>query len=159
MFDPNIDDADLQRNALEAAAHTAGRDVRIGRASADAELENAFAALAEAHIGGLVVASNPLFNNLRDHVLKLTAGLKVPAIYELRQFVVEGGLMSYGPSITDVFRQIGDYAGRVLKGERPADLPVVQPAKFDMAVNLRTAKALGIDVPTSILVRANEVIE
>lgn len=92
-------------------------------------------------------------------MLKLTAGLKVPAVYEIRQFAVGGGLMSYGPSIPEIYRQIGDYAGRVLTGEKPSDLPVLQPAKFDMAVNLRTAKSLGIDVPTSILLRADEVIE
>jgi putative ABC transport system substrate-binding protein len=159
LFDPNIEMADLQRQALEAAALTAGREVRIVQASADAELEYAFATLAEAQVGGLVVASNPLFNSLRDHVLKLTAGLKVPAIYELRQFVVAGGLMSYGANIPEVYRQMGNYAGRVLKGERPADLPVLQPAKFDMSINLRTAKALGLEVPTSILLRADEVIE
>ena len=100
LFDPNIDTGDLERPALEAAARTVGREVRIAQASSDAELENAFATLTEAHIGGLVVASNPLFNNLRDHVLKLTAGLKVPAVYELRQFVVGGGLMSYGSQHT-----------------------------------------------------------
>ena len=124
-----------------------GREVRIAQASSDAELENAFATLKEAHIGGLVVASNPLFNNLRDRVLKLTAGLKVPAVYELRQIVVAGGLMSYGASVPDVYRQVGIYTGRVLKGEKPADLPVLQPTKFEMAVNLRTAKALGLEVP------------
>ena len=159
LFDPKVDDADLERQVLEAAARTAGREVRIVQASADAELENAFATLAEAHVGGLVVASNPLFNNLRDHVLKLTAGLKVPAVYEIRQFVVGGGLMSYGPSIPEIYRQVGNYAGRVLTGEKPSDLPVLQPAKFDMSINLRTAKALGIDVPTSILLRSDEVIE
>jgi putative tryptophan/tyrosine transport system substrate-binding protein len=159
LFDPKIDDADLARQALEAAARTSGREVWIVQASADAELENAFATLAEAHVGGLVVASNPLFNNLRDHVLKLTEGLKVPAVYEIRQFVVGGGLMSYGASIPEIYRQIGNYAGRVLTGEQPSDLPVLQQAKFDMSINLRTAKALGIDVPTSILLRADEVIE
>ena len=159
LFDPNIDTADLERSALEAAARTVGREVRVAQASSDAELENAFATLAEAHVGGLVVASNPLFNNLRNHVLKLTAGLKAPAIYENREFVVGGGLMSYGSNIPEVYRQIGNYAGRVLKGEKAADLPVLQPAKFDMAINLRAAKALGIDVPTSILLRSDEVIE
>lgn len=159
LFDPNIEMADLERQALEVAARTAGREVRIVQASADAELENAFATLAEAHVGGLVVASNPLFNNLRDRVLKLTAGLKVPAVYEIRQFVVGGGLMSYGPSIPEIYRQVGNYAGRVLTGEKPSDLPVLQPTKFEMSINLRTAKALGIDVPTSILLRSDEVIE
>ena len=105
------------------------------------------------------MASNPLFNNLRDHVLALTERSKLPAVYELRQLVAAGGLMSYGTNVPEVYRQIGVYAGRVLKGERPADLPVLEPTKFDMAVNLRTAKTLDINVPTSILLRANEVIE
>ena len=128
-------------------------------ASSDSDLEKAFTALAEAKVAGVAVASNPLFNNLRDRVLALTTRSKLPAVYELRQFVAAGGLMSYGTSVPDVYRQIGVYAGRVLKGEKPGDLPVLEPTKFDMAINLRTAKALGIDMPTSILLRANEVIE
>jgi putative ABC transport system substrate-binding protein len=128
-------------------------------ARSDGDLERAFTALAAAKVAGLAVASNPLFNNLRDHVLVLTTRSKLPAVYELRQFVAAGGLMSYGTNVPDVYRQIGVYAGRVLKGEKPGDLPVLEPTKFDMAINLRTAKALGIDMPTSILLRANEVIE
>jgi len=92
-------------------------------------------------------------------VLALTERSKLPAVYELRQLVAAGGLMSYGTNVPEVYRQIGVYAGRVLKGEKPADLPVLEPTKFDMAINLRTAKAQGIDMPTSILLRANEVIE
>ena len=92
-------------------------------------------------------------------MLALTTRSKLPAVYELRQFVEAGGLMSYGTNAPDVYRQIGVYAGRVLKGEKPGELPVLEPTKFDMAINLRTAKALGIDMPTSILLRANEVIE
>ena len=118
-----------------------------------------FTTLAEAKVAGLAVASNPLFNNLRDHVLALTERSKLPAVYELHQLVAAGGLMSYGTNVPEVYRQIGVYAGRVLKGEKPSDLPVLEPTKFDMAINLRTAKALGIDMPTSILLRANEVIE
>ncbi len=92
-------------------------------------------------------------------MLALTTGLAVPAIYEVREFAIAGDLMSYGTNIPEVYRQVGIYTGRVLNGEKPADLPVLQPAKFDMTINLRTAKALGIDVPTSILLRADEVIE
>ena len=105
------------------------------------------------------MAANPLFNNLRDHILALTTRLRLPAVYETREFVLAGGLMSYGTNVPEVYRQIGIYTGRVLKGEKPADLPVLEPTKFDMAINLRTAKAQGIDMPTSILLRANEVIE
>jgi putative tryptophan/tyrosine transport system substrate-binding protein len=159
VFDPKFEAADLERQAVETAARTIGREVRILEASSDGDLEKAFATLANAHVAGLVVGSTPLFNSLRDHVLALSARLKLPAVYEIREFVVAGGLMSYGPNVPEVYRQIGVYAGRVLKGERPADLPVLLPTKFDTAINLRTAKALGLDVPTSILLRADEVIE
>jgi putative ABC transport system substrate-binding protein len=159
LLDPKFDAADAQRQTVEAAGRAFGRQVRIVEASSDADLEKAFSTLAETKVAGLAVASNPLFNNLRDHVLALTTRSKLPAVYELRQFVAAGGLMSYGTSVPDVYRQIGVYAGRVLKGEKPEDLPVLEPTKFDMAINLRTAKALGIDMPTSILLRANEVIE
>ena len=159
LYDPNIDFADVGRRNVETAARTIGREVRIVEASKDADLEKAFATLAEAHVGGIVMAGNPVFNNLRDHLLALTTRLRLPAVHEAREFVLAGGLMSYGTNVPEVYRQIGIYTGRVLKGERPADLPVLEPTKFDMAINLRTAKAQGIDMPTSILLRANEVIE
>jgi ABC-type uncharacterized transport system substrate-binding protein len=159
LLDPNFDGAILQRQAVEMAGRAIGREVRIVEVSTDADLEKAFVILAEAHVAGLVVCANPLFNSIRDHVLALTARFTLPAIYEVREFTVAGGLMSYGTNVPDVYRQIGVYTGRVLKGERPADLPVLQPAKFDMAINLRTAKALGLDMPMSILLRADEVIE
>ncbi len=159
LFDPKIDMADLELHAVETAARTMGRDVRIVEVSTDADLEMAFVTLAEAHVTGLMVASGPLFTNFRQHVLSRTEQLKVPVIYDGRQFVTAGGLMSYGTSVPEVYRQIGIYTGRVLNGEKPADLPVLQPTKFEMSINLRTAKALGIDVPTSILLRSDEVIE
>jgi putative tryptophan/tyrosine transport system substrate-binding protein len=159
LFDPNIDDADVGRREIETAARRIGRDIRIVEASKDADLEKAFATLAEAHVGGVVMAANPLFNNIRDHLLALTTQLRLPAVHESREFVVAGGLMSYGTNVPEVYRQVGIYTGRVLKGEKPADLPVLEPTKFDMSINLKTAKALGIDMPTSILLRANETIE
>ena len=159
LYDPNFDFAVAGRHNVETAARTVGREVRIVEASKDADLEKAFATLAEAHVGGIVMAGNPVFNNLRDHLLALTTRLRLPAVHEAREFVLAGGLMSYGTNVPEVYRQIGIYTGRVLKGERPADLPVLEPTKFDMAINLRTAKAQGIDMPTSILLRANEVIE
>ena len=159
LLDPKFDAADAQRQSVEAAGRAFGRQVRIVEASSDADLEKALTTLAEAKVAGLAVASNPLFNNLRDHVLALTERSKLPAVYELHQLVAAGGLMSYGTNVPEVYRQIGAYAGRVLKGEKPADLPVLEPTKFDMAVNLRTAKTLHINVPTLNLLRANEVIE
>jgi putative ABC transport system substrate-binding protein len=159
LYDPDFDFADVGRRNVETAARTIGREVRIVEARKDADLEKAFATLAETHVGGVVLAASALTNNLRDHLLALTTRLKIPAVHESREFVLAGGLMSYGTNVPEVYRQIGIYTGRVLKGEKPADLPVLEPTKFDMAINLRTAKALGIDMPTSILLRANEVIE
>jgi putative tryptophan/tyrosine transport system substrate-binding protein len=159
LLDPGFEAAAVQRQSVETASRTMGRELRIVEASNDADLEKAFAALLEAHIGGLGVSSNQLFNSLRDHLLALTTRLRIPTIHEVREFTAAGGLMSYGTNIPDVYRQLGVYTARVLKGDRPGDLPIIQPTKFDMAVNLKTAKALGIDVPTSILLRADEVIE
>jgi putative ABC transport system substrate-binding protein len=159
LYDPNFDFADAGRGNVETAARTIGREVRIVEASKDADLEKAFATLAEAHVGGVVMAASALTNSLRDHLLALTTRLKIAAVHESREFVLAGGLMSYGTNVPEVYRQIGIYTGRVLKGEKPVDLPVLEPTKFDMAVNLRTAKVLGIDMPTSILLRATEVIE
>jgi putative ABC transport system substrate-binding protein len=159
LYDPNFDFAVAGRRNVETAARTVGRELRIVEATKDADLEKAFATLAEAHVGGVVMAASALNNNLRAHLLALTTRLKIPAVHEVREFVMAGGLMSYGTNLPEVYRQIGIYTGRVLKGEKPADLPVLEPTKFDMAINLRTAKALGIDMPTSILLRANEVIE
>ena len=159
LYDPNFDFADAGRRNAETAARTIGREVRIVEATKDADLEKAFVTFAEAHVGGVVMAASALTNNLRDHLLALTTRLKLPAVHESREFVVAGGLMSYGTNVPEVYRQIGIYTGRVLKGEKPADLPVLEPTKFDMSINLKTAKALGIDMPTSILLRANEIIE
>jgi putative tryptophan/tyrosine transport system substrate-binding protein len=106
-----------------------------------------------------VVTGSPFFNNRRDRLLVLSARFGGPVIYENREFTAAGGLMSYGTNLPDVYRRIGVYTGRVLKGEKPADLPILFPTRFDIAINLKTAKALGLEVPTSILLRANELIE
>jgi putative ABC transport system substrate-binding protein len=124
-----------------------------------ARLDNAFAAFAEVRVGGVVLVGNEFFNNKREHLVAMSARYGLPAIHENREFTAAGGLMSYGTNVPDVYRQVGIYTGRVLKGESPAELPVLQPTKFDIAVNLKTARALGVDVPTSILLRADEVIE
>jgi putative ABC transport system substrate-binding protein len=159
LFAPIFDFSDVERREVESAAQRIGRDIRIVEVSKDADLEKAFTTLAELKVGGVLMASGALFNNLRDHLLALTTRLKLPAIHEAREFVAAGGLMSYGTNVPEVYRQIGIYAGRILKGEKPTDLPVLEPTKFDMSVNLKTAKALGVDMPTSILLRANEIIE
>jgi putative ABC transport system substrate-binding protein len=150
---------DDQLQEVQAAAQRLHREVRILDASSDSEIDNAFAEFAEARVGGVVLVGNEFFNNRREHLVAMSARYGLPAIHENREFTVAGGLMSYGTNVPDVYRQVGIYTGRVLKGESPAELPVLQPTKFDIAVNLKTAKALGIDVPTSILLRADEVIE
>jgi putative ABC transport system substrate-binding protein len=151
--------ADTQREELQAAARAIRRRIRIVNASTEGELEAAFVALMRDRPAGLVVAGGPFFFNRRAQLLALTGRHVLPAIYENREFAVAGGLMSYGTNIPDMYRQIGVYTGRVLKGEKPGDLPILQPTKFDIAVNLKTAKVLGLEIPTSILLRANEVIE
>jgi len=160
LLDPKFQSsADILLQEVQTAARTLRREIRIVRASSDSELDAAFAALVEMRVGALLVTGGPFFLNRRDRLLALTARRALPAIYENREFTRAGGLMSYGTSVPDVYRQVGIYTGRVLKGAKPADLPFLQPTKFDIAVNLKTAKALGLEVPTTILLRADEVIE
>ena len=160
LIDPKTQSgAEAQAQAVEAAARKLGREISILHASTETELDKAFETFAELRAGGVVITGGPFFLNRREQVLALAARYSLPAIYENREFTVAGGLMSYGTNVPDVYRQLGVYAGRILKGERPAELPFLQPTKFDIAINLKTAKAIGLDVPTSILLRANEVIE
>lgn len=150
---------DDQLREVQAAAQRLHRELSIVDASSDSEIDDAFATLAEARVGGVVLVGNEFFNNRRERLVAMSARYRLPAIHENREFTAAGGLMSYGTNVPDVYRRVGIYTGRVLKGENPAELPILQPTRFDTAVNLKTAKALGLDVPTSILLRADEVIE
>lgn len=159
LVNPKYPPAIGQARYLEAAATKIGRVISIAEASNDAELETALSALLQKNIGGLVVASDPFFDSRRNRILAFAAEHRLPGIYQFRDYALEGGLISYGPSLTDTYRQVGVYAARIVKGGNPSDMPVMQPTKYDLVINLKTANALGLKVPQSLLVGADEVIE
>jgi putative tryptophan/tyrosine transport system substrate-binding protein len=136
-----------------------GIQLSILTASTEPEIDSGFASLANLHVRALIVAADPFFNNRVDELVGLAARLAIPAMYIAREFAVAGGLISYGPSFADTYHHAGVYVGKILNGTKPEDLPVVQPSKFELIVNLKTAKALGLTVPQSIVARADEVIE
>jgi putative ABC transport system substrate-binding protein len=145
--------------AAEQAARTLGWQVRVLSSSGKGDFDAAFQPLTRERADALLVCTDPIFESQRDQIIALAAHHVVPAIYALREYPVSGGLMSYGASITDLYRQAGVYVGRILKGERPADLPVMQASKFELVVNLKTAKELGLEIPLQFQQLADEVIE
>jgi putative ABC transport system substrate-binding protein len=143
----------------QAAARAKGLQLQILNVSTEADLDPAFAVLTQLHAGGLIVGPDPFFNTQRERLVTLAAHDAVPTIYEYREFTLAGGLISYGPNIKAVYGQVGDYAAKILKGAKPADLPIQRPTTFELVVNLKTARALGLTVPQTLLARADEVIE
>ena len=141
------------------AARTKGLQLSVLKASTESEIDTAFAALVELHASALVVSADPVFLNRRDQFAARASRYAIPAIYANREYAASGGLISYGASLTGDYRQAGIYVGRVLKGDKPADLPVQQPTKLQLVINLKTAKTLGLTVPPPLLAWADEVIE
>ena len=159
LVNPNGPNIETQLKDLQEAARAVGQQIHILHGSSERELDTAFATLTQLRAGALLIGSDPFFNSRRDELVALAARYAIPAIYEWREFAAAGGLMSYGTNLAEGYRQVGIYTGRILKGDKPADLPVMQSIKFEFVINLKTANALGLQVPPTLLARADEVIE
>jgi len=159
LVNPDNPGTEAMIRDLQEAARRKGLQLHILKASSESEIDAAFATLVHLRAGALLVGNDPFFFSRREALVAMASRHAVPAIYEWREFPELGGLISYGPSLTGVYRRLGIYVGKILKGAKPADLPVEQPTRFELVVNLKTAKALGLTIPPAILARADEVIE
>jgi putative tryptophan/tyrosine transport system substrate-binding protein len=159
LVDPNFPSAEDQSKDVQEAARAIGLHIHVLRAKTDHEIEAAFETVAQHRIGALAVAASPFFDTRRDTLVALAARHAVPTMYHFREFAAAGGLLSYGIDPVDAYRQVGVYAGRILKGAKPADLPVLQPTKFEFVINLKTAKTLGLEIPARLISFVDEVIE
>jgi putative tryptophan/tyrosine transport system substrate-binding protein len=159
LVNPSFPGAEEITQDAQAAARAVGRATYVVTARSESEIDAAFAAIVEMRAGALLVGVDPFFNSRRNQIVALAARYAIPAVYEQREFAVAGGLMSYGTSLTDAYRQQGIYAGRILRGEKPSELPVMQLSKFELVINLKTAEALGLAIPPGVLAIADEVME
>jgi len=159
LVNPSNPGTERQMEDVQEAARTKGVRLQIVKASTESQIDAAFTLLVEQHVGAVVVGSDPFFGTRHEQLVTLAARHSIPAIYDNREYAMNGGLIGYGTNLSTLYRLLGIYAGRVLKGEKPADLPVQQPTKFELVINLNTAKALGLTVPQSLLQRADEIIE
>jgi putative ABC transport system substrate-binding protein len=159
LVNPSNPRAATYLSGIQAAARTLGRKLQILQATNEREIDDAFVTLVQSKVGALLIVADILFNSRSTQLAALSVRHAVPTIYEFREFAEAGGLMSYGSSVADAYRQAGAYTGRVLDGEKPRDLPVQQATRLQLIINLKTAKALGLDIPPTLLARADEVIE
>jgi ABC-type uncharacterized transport system substrate-binding protein len=159
LLNPSYPGFDLQSRDLQEAARAVGQEIHVLNASSEADIHAAFRTVARLPAAALLVGADPFFNGRREQLVTLAAHYNVPTMYELREYAVAGGLMRYGTNLADAYRQVGSYAARILKGDNPADLPVVQSSKFELVINLKTAKALHLTIPAGVLAIADEVIE
>jgi len=159
LVNPNNPNVGQTIAQLQELARAKGVQLQTLKAGTEAEIDAAFASLVELNAGALFAGADPFFTSRREQIVALAARHAIPAIYEFREFTAAGGLISYAPSLAAIYRDVGVYAGRILKGTKPADLPIQQPSKYELVINLKTATALGLPVPQALLARADEVIE
>ena len=159
LVNPSLPPTEQELQGLEPAAKAVNQPLFVARANNDVELDAAFASFVEQRVGAFLVTAAPFFDTRQDRIVGFAAQRRLPAIYQFRQYAAAGGLISYGPDVAESYKSAGTYVGRILKGEKPADLPVMQPTNFDFIINLKTAKALGLTVPPTLLAEAGDVIE